>query len=54
MQHVWGDDKCVQNLLVSPKGEKTLEGPGHRWEDNIKMDLRETVGGCRLDSSGSV
>jgi hypothetical protein len=25
----------------TPKGNKLLERQKHRWEDNIKMDLRE-------------
>jgi hypothetical protein len=30
------------NILVGKPEEKTpLERPRHRWEDNIKMDLRE-------------
>ena len=27
-----------------PKGKRLLGRPSHRWEDNIKMDLREV--GC--------
>jgi hypothetical protein len=33
-----------------PKSERFLGRPRHRWEDNIKMDLRELG---KLDSSGS-
>jgi hypothetical protein len=28
-------------LMGKPEGERPLEGPRHRWEDNIKMDLGE-------------
>jgi hypothetical protein len=28
-------------LLGKPEGKKPLGRPIHRWEDNIKMDLRE-------------
>jgi hypothetical protein len=28
-------------LVRKPEGKKLLGRPGHRWEDNIKMDLRE-------------
>ena len=28
-------------LLGKPEGNKPLGRPKHRWEDNIKMDLRE-------------
>jgi hypothetical protein len=27
--------------LKSPEGKKPLERPGCRWEDNIKLDLRD-------------
>jgi hypothetical protein len=34
---------CVATVahLNKPEGKKTLERPRYRWEDNIKMDLRE-------------
>jgi hypothetical protein len=28
-------------LVRKPKDKRPLERPRHRWEDNIKMDLRE-------------
>jgi hypothetical protein len=28
-------------LVVRPKGKRPLGRPRHRWEDNIKLDLRE-------------
>jgi hypothetical protein len=28
-------------LVGSPEGTRPLGRPMHRWEDNIKMDLRE-------------
>jgi hypothetical protein len=28
-------------LVVKPEGRRTLGRLGRRWEDNIKMDLRE-------------
>jgi hypothetical protein len=28
-------------LVGRPKGKRPLERPRRRWEDNIKMDLRE-------------
>jgi hypothetical protein len=31
-----------KNLVGKPEGRKPLRRPRHRWEDNIKMDLRET------------
>ena len=26
---------------VAPTGKRPLESPTHRWEDNIRMDLKE-------------
>jgi hypothetical protein len=31
-------------LVEKPEGKKPLGRPGHRYEDNIKVDLREV--GC--------
>jgi len=28
-------------LIGNPEGKRSLGGPRQRWEDNIKMDLRE-------------
>jgi hypothetical protein len=28
-------------LVQKPEGKRTLRGSRHRWEDNVKMDLRE-------------
>jgi hypothetical protein len=37
----WRD---VYRVLVGrPEGKRPLGRSGHRWEDNIKMDLREIV-----------
>ena len=44
-----GEDRGVHRVLVGKPGEKRPLGrPRRRWEDNIKMDLRE-VGGGRED-----
>jgi hypothetical protein len=41
-----GEGRNVYRVLVGkPKGKRPLERPRHRWEDGIKMDFRETVGG---------
>jgi hypothetical protein len=41
MWHV-GEEKCVYRVLVGKlKGKRPLGRPRHRWEDNIKVDLRE-------------
>jgi hypothetical protein len=37
-----GEEKGVYRVLVGrPKGKRSLGRPRRRWEDNIKMDLRE-------------
>jgi hypothetical protein len=37
-----GERRGVYRALVGkPEGRRPLERPRHRWEDNIKMDLRE-------------
>jgi hypothetical protein len=49
-----GEVRVAFSILVGrPEGRRPLERPRRRWEDNIKMDLREIVWGCGLDSFGS-
>jgi len=37
-----GEKRGVYTVLVGkPEGKRPLGKPGHRWQDNIKMDLRE-------------
>jgi hypothetical protein len=34
--------RCAYRVLMGkPEGKRPLERPRRRWEDNIKMDLRE-------------
>jgi hypothetical protein len=41
-------------FIRKPEGKKPRGRPKRRWEDNIRMDLREKrVGRCGLDSPGS-
>jgi hypothetical protein len=38
-----GEGRGVYRVLVGkPEGKKPLGRPKRRWDDNIKMDLRET------------
>jgi hypothetical protein len=38
-----GEGRGVYRVLVgSPEGKRPLGRPRRRWEDNIKMDVRET------------
>jgi hypothetical protein len=37
-----GEEKNVYRVLMGkPKGKRPLGRPMHRWEDGIRMDLRE-------------
>jgi len=40
-----GGERCAQVLVGKPEGKRPLGRPRRRWEDNIKMDLREMGGG---------
>jgi hypothetical protein len=41
-----GEVRGAYNILLGmPEGRRSLERPRCRWEDNIKMDLRETGSG---------
>ena len=41
-----GEGRGVHGVLVGkPEGERTLGRPRRRWEDDIKVDLREMGGG---------
>jgi hypothetical protein len=39
-----GERRCIFRVLGKPEGKRPLGRPRHRWEDNIKMDLKEL--GC--------
>jgi hypothetical protein len=36
----------VKVLVRKPEGKRPLGRPRRRWEDGIRMELRETVLGC--------
>jgi hypothetical protein len=36
-----GGDRCLSGFGWRPEGKRPLGRPRRRWEDNIKMDLRE-------------
>jgi hypothetical protein len=49
-----GEGRNVYRVLVGkPEGNRPLGRPRHRWENGIRKDLRELVGGCGVDSPGS-
>ena len=42
-----GQGRGMHRVLVGkPEGKRPLGRPRHRWEDNIKMDLKEVGRGC--------
>jgi hypothetical protein len=42
-----GEGRGVHRVLVGkPEGTRPLGRPRRRWEDNIKRDLQEVIGGC--------
>jgi hypothetical protein len=49
-----GERRGAYRVLVGkPEGRRPLERLMYRWENNIKMDLREVGWGPELDRSGS-
>jgi hypothetical protein len=50
-----GEERKVYKVLVGkPEGKRPLGRLRRRWEDGIRMDLREIgLGGCGLDSTVS-
>jgi hypothetical protein len=42
MWHAWERrENCTRFLVRKREGKRTLGRPGRRWEDGIRMDLRE-------------
>jgi hypothetical protein len=42
-----GEERKLYKVLVgNPEGKRPLGRPRRRWEDGIRMDLRETGLGC--------
>jgi hypothetical protein len=50
-----GEGRGFYGILVGrPEGKRPLGRPRRKWEDNIKMDLREIgINGGKVDSAGS-
>jgi hypothetical protein len=48
--HGRGERKVYKVLVGKPEGKRPLGRPRRRWEDGIRMYLREIgLGGCGLD-----
>jgi hypothetical protein len=55
MWHTW-EMKACKVFVEKPEGERPLGRPRHRWEDGIRMNLREIGwggGGYSDDPAGS-
>jgi hypothetical protein len=46
-------EKSVQGFGGKAQGKRPLGRPRHKWEDGIRMDLREIGWGGGMDSVGS-
>jgi hypothetical protein len=47
MWHAWErGETCTGGVLGKTEGKRPLERPRRRWEDGIKMNLREIGWGC--------
>jgi hypothetical protein len=42
VEHVGGMRNAYRILVGRPEGKRHLGRPKHRWEGNIRMDLKET------------
>jgi hypothetical protein len=43
-----GEERCIRLLVEKPEGKRSLGRHTRRWEDTIKMDLKE-VGWVGMD-----
>jgi hypothetical protein len=51
--HMVEKKKVYKVSVGKPKGKRPLGRSKHRWEDGLRMDLREISWGCRVDTVGS-
>jgi hypothetical protein len=49
-----GGEGCINILVGRPEGRRPLGRPRRRWEDNIKMDLREMARSCEHGNEPSI
>jgi hypothetical protein len=48
IQHAWGKREICKHIGWKAQGKRLHRIPRGRWQNNIKMDLKEKVGGCGL------
>jgi hypothetical protein len=53
MWHAQEERKVYKVFVGNPEGKRPLRRPRRRWEDGIRMDLREIGWGDGLASIGS-
>jgi hypothetical protein len=44
-----GKERCIQDFGRETEGRRPLGRPRRRWDDNIKMDIKEAGWGHGLD-----
>jgi hypothetical protein len=49
MWHTWERREVYMVLVGKPEGKRPLRRPRHRWEDGMKMGLREIAWGEGVD-----
>ena len=47
-----GEERCIQGFGRESSRKETRWKTLGRWEDNIRLDLKEIVGGAWIDLSG--
>jgi hypothetical protein len=45
MWHAWQERKVHNFMVGKPAGKRPLGRPKHRWENGMRIDLREIGGG---------
>jgi hypothetical protein len=49
-----GEERNVYRVLMGkPEGKRPVGRPRRRWEDGIRLDIREIGWECRFDLVGS-
>jgi hypothetical protein len=49
-----GDEKSVQSLVQKHEGKRPVGRRSSSWKDNIKVNLKDNVAMCGLDSCAHV
>jgi hypothetical protein len=44
VKNTGGEERCIQSMVRKPEGKATLGRPRHRWENNLKMNIKNTTG----------